>query len=172
MAEAWFGLQSEEHRMQVFSLLSQRFFPTSLSSFFRSDQQVRQTADELLRYQLPQAEDGTRQRIVDQLVSGYPAHDYSITRSEAAQLGLRVCPASRREEILLWSIWQACRQYVDSSGGQPEQLGGRKNIDGILASVDFTALHVVQWVEYMPSAGNGQVARPAVTVANGYWHIL
>src|SRR5437764_10030682 len=53
MAEDWFGITREEDRLQVLALLAQRVFPTTLSSFYRSDRQIRHIACELLMYQLP-----------------------------------------------------------------------------------------------------------------------
>lgn len=172
MAETWFGLDRPEERLQVFRLLAERIFPTTLSSFFRADQQVRQIGAELLRYQLPDSPPETRARIVDQLVSGYHAHDYTITRAEAAALGLRVSSATLAEETLLETIWETCRQHLDTSGaaedGQPER------IDGLILSAELTARHVAQTTLYLPPNGPERgPGRPSTTtqIVHGYWQI-
>ena len=100
MAEDWFGVTREKDRLQVLALVAQRIFPTSLSSFYRSDRLTRQTAHELIQYQLSDAHASVRQRIVNQLVGGYDAHDHIITRLEAQTLGLQVHFPSPQEDTL------------------------------------------------------------------------
>lgn len=140
MSEDWFGVTREEDRLQVLALIAQRFFPTSLSTFYRSDRLIREVARELLRYQLP-GQDAEAQRIADQLAGGYHSHDYGITRSEARALGLRVHHASAREEVLLWELWQACRQQMAAYPGQEPQ-----ELVGLIATITFQAREVHRWI--------------------------
>lgn len=171
MAESWFGLQRPEERMQVFKLLAERIFPTTLSSFFRADQQVRQIAAELLGYQLPNASPETRARIVDQLVSGYHAHDYTITRAEVVALGLRVSPATAAEETLLETIWETCRQQLDTSVAVDDAPPER--IDGLILSTELTARHVAQMTLYRSASSSERGDRPSTTthIVHGHWQI-
>ena len=134
MAEAWFGVTREEDRLQVLALMAQRFFPTSLSAIYRSDRLVRRVANELLMYQLPDAEAHVREQIVEQLISGYDAHDYPITRAEARALGLRVKYATLEEERLLWGVWQACDALITGAANDPE-----RNVLGLIAGAGFSA---------------------------------
>ena len=120
MAADWFGVDREGDRLQVLALVAQRIFPTSLSSFYRSDRLVRQIAEELLAHQLPEAPPETRRRIVDELVGGYHAHDYVLSWAEVIGLGLRARRASPQEEDLLWQIDRACRAYVSPRLGPAE----------------------------------------------------
>ncbi|GAB4191574.1 MAG: hypothetical protein OHK0022_05370 [Roseiflexaceae bacterium] len=172
MGEGWFGLQREEQAMQMFALLSQRLFPATLGNFFRADEQVRQIAEELLRFHLPEATVEERRRVVQQLVSGYYAHDYCITREEAQQIGLRVQAASAPEETLLWEIWQGCRQLFETPGliGQAPD----ETVDGVIASADFSAVHVVRWAEVQPPPGppTGRPARPVRMPVEARWRVL
>ncbi len=172
MAEDWFGLRREEHAMQVFSILSQRLFPATLGNFFRADQQIRLIADELLRFHLPEAAVEERRQVVQQLVSGYYAHDYSITREEAQGLGLRVQAASAPEENLLWEIWQGCRLLFETPGLAVQAAD--ETVDGVIASADFTAVHVLRWAEVQPPAGppGARPARPARMPVEARWRIL
>lgn len=142
MAEQWFGVVREEDRLQILALVAQRIFPTSLSAFYRSDQLTRQIANELLTYQLPDAETSVRQHIVDRLAGGYFAHDYRILRQEASSLGLRVQFASQQEERLLWDLLQASRT---SPGDSPTPLEGEAT--GLIASSEFSARLLPQWVD-------------------------
>jgi hypothetical protein len=150
MAEDWFGVSREEDRLQVLALIAQRIFPTSLSSFYRADQLIRQIAYELLEYQLPNAEASTRQQIVDQLVGGYHAHDYILTRRDARELGLQVLFTSPEEEILLWDLLQACRAQISKRPIQAEQ-----GVVGLIASLNFSAREVVRWIGVPKEQGGG-----------------
>lgn len=143
MAEDWFGVKREKDRLQVLALVAQRIFPTSLSSFYRSDRLARQAAHELLRYQLPKAEESVRQQIVNQLVGGYDAHDHVITRREALTLGLRVYFPSPREEEVLWDLVKMNRRQFLKRTGQPDDEG----IVGLITSADFCAFRVQRWVD-------------------------
>jgi hypothetical protein len=134
MAEDWFGVRREEDRLQVLALVAQRIFPTSLSSFYRFDKLVRQVANELLEYQLPEADASTRQRIVDKLVGGYLAHDYVLSRREAQELGLRVRQPSPQEEALLWDL---CRAYHPQITEHSEGTEGE--VVGLVANTHFFA---------------------------------
>lgn len=171
MAESWFGLQRPEDRLHVFKLLAERIFPTTLSSFFRADQQVRQIATELLGYQLPDSPPEMRARIVEQLVSGYHAHDYTITRAEVVALGLHVSPATAAEETLLETIWETCRQQLDTPVAAADAPPER--IDGLILSAELTARHVAQMTMYLPPSGPERGGRPATTtqIVHGYWQI-
>lgn len=148
MAEDWFGLDSEAHRMQVFALLSQRVFPTTLSSFYRSDQQVHAFGEELLRYQLADADDATRRALVERLVSGFHAHDHIITRGEAQRLGLRVVAASAEEEVALWELWQSYIGYVRAASGRSS--GQQIGVGGMIASRHTLARYVTRLADQPP----------------------
>lgn len=142
MAEDWFGVERAKDRLQVLALVAQCVFPTSLSAFYRSDRLTRQTAHELLRYQLPNVDESVRQRIVDQFVGGYDAHSHVITRGEAQSLGLKVRFTSAQEEALLWYLLKVSRrQFFEPSGQSPEE-----DVSGLVVSAHFCARRVQRWV--------------------------
>lgn len=165
MAENWFGLTSEEYRMQLFALLSQRIFPTSLSSFYRADKEVRQIAYDLLRYQLPEADSTSKERIVNQLVSGYSSHDYQITREEARELGLHVKFPSLDEENLMWDIYQACQRYMNTVMEGPRLPG--TGIGGVIISANFAAQYTMRSISLSMDGQPGQLS-----TIDGIWEIL
>lgn len=172
MAESWFGLESEAHRMQIFALLSQRMFPTTLSSFFRSDQQVRQFGEELLRYQLPDADERVVRRLVDHLVSGFHAHDHIITRAEARRLGLRVAAPNVEVEARLWEVWQSYLGYIRGAAGHTP--GQQISVNGMIASADLVARHAMRWPEMTPAlaaAMRDGPPRPSMIPQAG-WELL
>ncbi len=121
IAEEWFGVTRPEDRLQVLALLAHKVFPGTLGAFYRADRLVRETAAELLRFQLPD-HDGS---VVDRLVGGYYAHDHAITRVQARDLGLRVTYPGAEEEALLWDIVQDLGEAHDDdlqSGADPGDL--------------------------------------------------
>lgn len=142
MAEQWFGVTREEDRLQVLALLAQRIFPTSLAAFYRFEQMTEQIANELLAYQLPGAKESDRQQIVNQLIKGYYAHDYVLSRSEARELGLRVRFTSLQEETLLWDLLQASRVHITEHADEAEE-----ECIGLIASTHFSARLVSRWID-------------------------
>jgi membrane-bound ClpP family serine protease len=135
IAEDWFGADREEDRMQLVSLLAQRVFPGSLGAFYRADQLVRQLAGEMLAYQLPEAAEEDRARIVARLVDDYHAHDYAITRAQARELGLRVTHPDAAEEALLWDV---ASEAIAAREAGPEVLA-------LVAGDGFAARRTDEW---------------------------
>ncbi len=153
MAQEWFDVQDKENGIQLLSLLTQRIFPTTLSSFYRSEQSMRQIAYELLAFRSSDGEKEKHQHLVEQLINGYYAHDYAITRREAQHLGLQVSFPSHREEILLWKLYETWDHATDISLPQEEQA------QAVMASSLFFARHVLQW---LPVATDAQTQTPKV----------
>jgi hypothetical protein len=117
MAASWFGVAPDcTDNARLLNLLCQRVFPTTLSSFYRAEQGLRQAADELLQRQVPDADD--RALIIERLMTGYPAHDYAIMRAEAKELGLPVMEASQDETTALWTAWRHCLRLLDDEPGR------------------------------------------------------
>ncbi len=125
MAETWFDLRSEESRIQILTLLTQRFLPTTLGAFFRADQFVRKVGQELLGYQLPQATTSEKAQIIDHLITGYPNHHDPINRQEILKLGLRARAASEAENQLLQSILAVCQRYMNPNSAGRGRAKGR-----------------------------------------------
>lgn len=139
MAEVWFGIDTEEYRLHLFTLISQRIFPASLGLFYRANVHVREIANELLTFQLPDANPETRSSIVDKLVMGYRTHDYSITRSEARTLGLQISFATIEEEKLMWDIYCACRDYMSRSFNDLETDNMPQYVNGLIMGGNYVA---------------------------------
>jgi hypothetical protein len=152
MAGDWFGIDRAEDRLQVLALLATRFFPTSLSSFYRFDKLVREVAAELLAWQLP-GEDhaGLRDRIVQQLVSGYHSHDFVLSRRDVRALGLRVTDATRGEEEAAWAVAEAGRHAVRMADPAPGE-----DLAAVIASSDFSAGEVLRRSYPASSDGTSQ----------------
>jgi hypothetical protein len=123
MASAWFGVgESVEERFSLLHIFASRIFPTTLTAFFRADQEMHQAANELLRYHQPDA--AARQRISDQLIGGFFSHGHVIHRQEARELGLNVVDATEEEEACLWRLldwWQAHHDLRRTDSQAPGQ---------------------------------------------------
>ncbi|MEM8531856.1 MAG: hypothetical protein AAGF95_13490 [Chloroflexota bacterium] len=140
MAEDWFDLTDEAHRMDMFTMLNQRIFPTTLSSFYRSDQQMRRFARELLQFHM---KDGDRcQAIADRMVGGFGSHDYSILRDEARSIGLPVYDATSAEEHVLEQLFDTCSACMEQPGTDSTDEQHHVRTTGIIASADFVAQYV------------------------------
>jgi hypothetical protein len=144
MAQTWFGLQESGSAEHLLRLLCERIFPTTLTAFFRAEQEVRAIADELLSFQLPHAAPQERQAIVERLLHGAYTHEASILRTQARQIGLQVVFASRQEEDLLWQLWQTCSQNLlaPHTSLSSQQAGESRN--ALIAATGFAATCRVQ----------------------------
>jgi hypothetical protein len=95
MARNWFGV--EENGTDLLVLLGQKFFPTTLSTFYRATQQMCQVARELLAWQHPSLADGEIAEIVHRLMHGYHSHDAFLNWQDAQEAGLRARLATETE---------------------------------------------------------------------------
>ncbi|NHZ80471.1 hypothetical protein F2P44_14490 [Massilia sp. CCM 8695] len=136
MSEEWFGVSSDEARLQSLGLLCNSVFPPTLTAFYRSTQEVMQIGEELLRFQLPGKTETFRQDVVKELMFGYYSHNYALTSEELARLGLAI----RREpdvEECAWAISRVLQTIV--GGGLRESTDAPWN-DALLATRDGAML--------------------------------
>jgi hypothetical protein len=168
MAEGWFGVQREEDRLQVLALVAQHIFPTSLSAFYRSHQLTRQIATELLCYQMPDAEPGRRQQVVNQLIEGYYAHNYAISRAEARALGLQVQYTSPDEEALLWHISKIVRRHA---GDEPLPPDRPERVHALIMSTGFCACQMERTVNRAGPARAGSEEESQFSNTTLRWEI-
>ncbi|GGL19309.1 SDH family Clp fold serine proteinase [Deinococcus radiotolerans] len=134
MAEVWFGLDRAQHGLELFKLLNQKFFPTSLSSFYRSEEQMLKYCQGFLSHSMPGAAVAQRQAVAEHLVRGYGSHDCVITRAEVMALGLNVRAAGVEEERVALELIQACRTITTAD----ETLSAH---NAVMASEVFLATH-------------------------------
>jgi hypothetical protein len=87
------GVPEDQLGTAVLDVLARHVFPLSIAQLYRYERLARTITLKHLRRHLPDATDADRERIVETLVTGYDAHDYPISRSEARALGLRVVDA-------------------------------------------------------------------------------
>jgi hypothetical protein len=133
LAQDWFGLTNSDDKTLVFKLLSERIFPPTLGTFYRSSQHMTTLAHELLTVHYPDIKQ--REPIIKQLISGYASHDFAINRDEARTLGLAVQAATQPEEQLLLEVWDSCLATLSNDA------------NGLIAFKTFTALHSVKPIE-------------------------
>lgn len=116
MAQDWFGVEGGSARAESLALLCNSIFPPSLTAFYRATQELAAIGEELLAFQLPDADPATRQAIVQHLMSAYHSHNYAIAPDELARLGLRVRPM-RQEEALTQPAWHLSKLLQAGVGG-------------------------------------------------------
>lgn len=137
MAREWFGVgQSAEENLALLQLVCQRIFPTTLTTFFRADREMRAYADELLRFH--QDDEELRRRIGDRFISRFSSHSHLIHREEARELGLPVRNPTPEEEACLW--WLQCwsRDVLGSVQSDPAEPGQLLSLQAALAGPGFT----------------------------------
>lgn len=168
MAKIWFGIQESEQHIHLLQLLGEHIFPTSLAAFFRAAQQTRATAEQHLRLHLPEASPEQREKIAEYFTQECYSHDYIITRDDARELGLTITFPSRREEELLWEIWEICSRDVLSppvlmTPGEEEQ-----QVLALIASADFLARCLLDVIHIQDES---ESRRPAHLVLEKRWKI-
>ena len=94
---------------ELLGLLCQRVAPTALARLHRLDGLVRALATRQLDRHHPAADVAA---LVDQLVAGYPDHDYPIFRAEARELGLPVTDATAAELAALGAVTAAAEAVL------------------------------------------------------------
>lgn len=130
MCADWFGADADEARAQSLSLLCGSIFPPSLTAFYRSTLEMTAIGAELLRRQLPDADEAARRRIVQQLVSGYHTHSYALTRDELAALGLRIV----RDDGVETLAWELSRSLQAVVGGAQRDSEDAPWFDALVAA--------------------------------------
>jgi len=162
MARTWFGIgESTEENALLLQTLCQRIFPTTLTTIYRADQEMRANADELLRSHEP--DPATRARICDQLISGFWSHSHAIHREEARELGLPVRDATPEEEECLSRFHAWSRSYLQSTIAEPEEPETLLKVAAVLAGPGF-AFHYVT-----PVAKAGEEQPPANASRSSGW---
>lgn len=112
MGKEWFGLTSEASRLELVRMLCDSFAPTTLTSFYRAEQYVRQVLIQLLGFQFIAYTRDQLAKIADGLLTKFPDHFHSLTTSDLCEIGVRVrdCKEPEREflqelQSLLETLW-------------------------------------------------------------------
>ena len=136
MAERWFRIEPEGARAESLALLCNSIFPPTLTAFYRTTQEMAQIGEELLAWQLPDAEPSLRKGIVQQLMSGYHSHNYALSGEDLAGLGLRVRSDAQVER----HAWPISRLLQATIGGGLRESQDQPWYDTLLAMRGATRL--------------------------------
>lgn len=128
LAQDWFGLDEATARERALPLLCDSIAPAALTTFYRSAQAVRQIGEELLA--LHMAEGAQRSAIVDALLFGYHAHDYTLTGDDLRALGLLV----RSDPELEDAAWEIVRELRTRMGPETRKAHPRGWCDALVAT--------------------------------------
>jgi len=114
MAEKWFGLCSKEHSKLLLENITQNIFPTTLTSLYRSIEEQKKIATELLTFNKNITDANKRKKIVNTLMFDYHSHSYALTGKDLESLNLNIT-----ENIDVFSIaWNAINRILNIIGGQ------------------------------------------------------
>lgn len=111
MAQDWFALPGLDAQTKSLELLSNNIFPPTMASFYRSCEEIKLIATEMLDFQLPHETPEARQKIVEKLLFGYHSHEYAISGDDLNKLGLNV-KRNKEVEEWAWSITQAWQPFI------------------------------------------------------------
>jgi hypothetical protein len=111
MSQEWFGLDAQEARAKALPLLCDNIFPTTLTSFYRSTQEVEAIGEELLALHMPTSAAETRSAIVRALLYDFHSHNFALTGDDMRKLGLPVVRDAAIEEIA-WDIACHVRRLI------------------------------------------------------------
>lgn len=146
MVQQWFGVAADEARNQSLGMLCNSVFPPSLTAFYRTTLEIKKIAEELLVYQLPQAQPEARQKIVRHLMSGYHSHNYALCRDEMTSLGLNVRRDTKTEQV----AWKISKQIQTTIGGNLRTDENAPWLDVLLASSDSVSIRQKQVGQLAP----------------------
>lgn len=130
MSQDWFGVGGEDVNGELLASLVGSIFPTTLTSLYRSNLELKSISEELLAFQLPQTKVEERAKIIEQLMFGYHSHSYALTAENLTELGLNVV-RDETVETLAWQI--ACQLQSVIGGGAREKPEDPRN-DVLIAS--------------------------------------
>lgn len=111
MARDWFGFDEVDARGRALSTLSESFFPTTLTAFYRSTLESQAICEQMVALGQRGLSDEGRAAIVRQLMFGYHSHGYALTRGDLETVGLPIRHDPLTED-LAWSISRALAGQV------------------------------------------------------------
>lgn len=99
------GIQEQSALTSVFAKLTDYVHPLVLGEVYRSKDQIKMMAEQLITNQVTDQEKVNR--IIDFLCSESGSHDYTINRREAKDnLGLNIIRPTQKQYEIIWSIYK------------------------------------------------------------------
>ena len=132
LAQDWFGLDEAVARERALSLLCESIAPAALTTFYRSTLAVRQIGEELLALHMSQSPVAQRSAIVETLLFGYHAHDYTLTGEDLLAMGLNV----RSDPALEAAAWAIARELRTRMGPETRKANPGVWCDALIATRD------------------------------------
>ena len=129
VGQDWFNINTEEAGGEILAVLTNSIFPPSLTAFYRSVEEVRQIASELISFQLNTESETNRSNIVEQLLSGFHSHHYSVSGNDLYQLGLNIEFNDEIEQV----AWPLSVAIQNSIGGALRESNDAPWFDALIA---------------------------------------
>jgi hypothetical protein len=114
---------------EAYTALTSKVHPLALGNILRNHNLIRHLARTLLAMHMKAESDKEKvDSIVKKLTEELYSHDYTITRDEAGQLGLKVAKPSDQVEKDLWELYKAYEQSlgIDRQVNLSQELGAEK----------------------------------------------
>ncbi|MBL8261278.1 MAG: hypothetical protein JNM58_02545 [Xanthomonadaceae bacterium] len=132
LAQDWFGLDETAARERALPLLCESIAPAALTAFYRSTLAVRQIGEELLALHMPEASQDARSTIVETLLFGFHAHDYTLTGEDLRAIGLNV----QGDPALEDAAWTIVAELRTRMGPETRKANPRGWCDALVATRD------------------------------------
>lgn len=131
MAKDWFGLSDDDAKLRAMSVLCDNIFPTTLTSFYRSNLEVEFICRELLSLQ-ERTDEGQKALIIRQLLYEHHSHGFPLGPNDLQALGLPL----RRHPVVEDLAWEIARELRGSVGGAMRETQQDDWTDVVLATRD------------------------------------
>lgn len=132
LAQDWFGLDEATARERALPLLCDSIAPAALTMFYRSTLAVRQVGEELLALHMSHVPAAQRSAIVETLLFGYHAHDFTLTAEDLRAIGLNV----RRDDAMEDAAWTIAQELRTRMGPETRKANPRGWSDALIATRD------------------------------------
>lgn len=136
MSQEWFNLPPKSAGEEALVALCNSIFPPTLTAFYRTTEEVKSIAIELLQLHMGPEKFDLSNQIVDKLLTGYYSHHYAVTAEELAQMGLNC----KNEETITDIAWKISQILQNSVGGSLRSHHNEPWFDALIASDSTVAL--------------------------------
>ncbi|MCK8823766.1 SDH family Clp fold serine proteinase [Fuchsiella alkaliacetigena] len=113
LAKQKFKLNNEENLTKVFSYLVDKVHPLALGNVHRNYLLIRSTAEKLLSLHSLGEDEVLVENIINYLTEKLYAHNYMISRQEAADIKLPIKYPDSKLESLIWQLYKVYAEDLD-----------------------------------------------------------
>lgn len=138
MSQEWFNLSTKSAGEEALVALCNSIFPPTLTAFYRTTEEVKSIALELLHLHMGPEKFELSNQIVDKLLTGYYSHHYAVTAEELALMGLNCINQQTVTDI----AWQISEMLQNTVGGNLRSSHDEPWFDSLIASESTVAIRL------------------------------